>query len=76
MKIGELCSKNQAPQVLSDSSIKEVIVENSNKRLGATAVIENNQLIFKGNYGWPKASYGYSYSDKRNYLKSHEKKRI
>lgn len=34
---------------------------------------EINQLIFKGNYGWPKASYGYSYSDKRNYLKSHEK---
>ncbi len=45
MKIGDLCSKNQAPQVLSDSSIKEVIVEISNKRLGATAVTENNQLI-------------------------------
>ena len=45
MKIGELCSSNQAPQVLADSSVKEVIVEISNKRLGATAVIENNQLL-------------------------------
>ena len=45
MKIGELCSNNQAPQVSADSSIKEVIVEISNKRLGATAVIENNQLL-------------------------------
>jgi len=45
MKIGELCSNNQAPQVSADSSIKEVSVEISNKRLGATAVIENNQLL-------------------------------
>lgn len=45
MKIGELCSSNQAPQVLADSSVKEVIVEISSKRLGATAVTEKNQLI-------------------------------
>jgi arabinose-5-phosphate isomerase len=45
MKIGELCTRNQVPQVLADSSVKEVIVEISNKRLGATAVIENNQLL-------------------------------
>ena len=45
MKIGELCSNNQAPRVSAHSSIKEVIVEISNKRLGATAVIENNQLL-------------------------------
>ena len=45
MKIGELCSKNQAPRVCPDSSVNEVIVEISNKRLGATAVIENNQLL-------------------------------
>ena len=45
MKIGELCSNNQAPQVSADSSVNEVIVEISNKRLGATAVIENNQLL-------------------------------
>ena len=45
MKIGELCSNNQAPRVSAHSSIKKVIVEISNKRLGATAVIENNQLL-------------------------------
>ena len=45
MKIGELCSNNQAPRVSAHSSIKEVIIEISNKRLGATAVIENNQLL-------------------------------
>ena len=45
MKIGELCSRNQVPRVLADSSIKEVIIEISNKRLGATAVVENNQLL-------------------------------
>ena len=45
MKIGELCSNSHAPQVSASSSIKDVIVEISNKRLGATAVIENNQLV-------------------------------
>ena len=45
MKIGELCSSNQAPQVLADSSVKEIIVEISSKRLGATAVTEKNQLL-------------------------------
>jgi len=34
---------------------------------------EINKLTFNGNYGWPKASYGESYFDKRDYLKSHEK---
>jgi len=33
---------------------------------------EINQLIFNRNYGWPKASYGDSYYDKRDYLKSHK----
>ena len=45
MKIGELCSSNQVAKVSSDSSVKEVIIEISNKRLGATAVVENNKLI-------------------------------
>ena len=35
----------QVPQVSADSSINEVIIEISKKRLGATAVIENNQLL-------------------------------
>ena len=34
---------------------------------------EINRIIINGNYGWPKASYGESYSNKRDYLKSHKK---
>ena len=45
MKIGELCSSNQVAKVSADSSVNEVIIEISNKRLGATAVVENNKLI-------------------------------
>ena len=45
MKIGELCSSNQVAKVSADSSINEVIIEISNKRLGATAVVENNKLV-------------------------------
>ena len=45
MKIGELCSSNQVAKVSADSSVKEVIIEISNKRLGATAVVENNKLV-------------------------------
>ena len=45
MKIGELCSSNQVAKVSADSSVNEVIFEISNKRLGATAVVENNKLV-------------------------------
>ena len=45
MKIGELCSSNQVAKVSADSSVNEVIIEISNKRLGATAVVENNKLV-------------------------------
>ena len=45
MKIGELCSSNHVAKVSADSSVNEVIIEISNKRLGATAVIENNKLV-------------------------------
>ena len=45
MKIGELCSSNQVTKVSADSSVNEVIIEISNKRLGATAVVENNKLV-------------------------------
>ena len=33
---------------------------------------EINNIIFKKNYGWPKASYGVSYDNLRNYQKSHK----
>ena len=45
MKIGELCSNSHGPQVSPNSTIQDVIVEISNKRLGSTAVVDNNQLI-------------------------------
>ena len=44
-KVDDLCSDNSMPSVLPNDTIKNVIVEISNKRLGATAVIENNQLL-------------------------------
>jgi arabinose-5-phosphate isomerase len=43
--IGDLVSKNQKPQVDIHATIKEVIIEISSKRLGATCVVENNQLV-------------------------------
>mgnify|MGYP001230543895 CR=1 FL=1 len=33
---------------------------------------EINNIMFKKNYGWPKASYGVSYDNLRNYQKSHK----
>ena len=45
MKIGELCNQDLAPVVQAESSINKIIIEISNKRLGATAVVDNNRLI-------------------------------
>jgi arabinose-5-phosphate isomerase len=45
LKVEDLCSQDLPPQVLPSSTLKEVIVEISNKRQGATAVIENNDLV-------------------------------
>jgi arabinose-5-phosphate isomerase len=45
LRVSDLVAKNQIPQVSPDTNIKEVIVEISEKRLGATAVIENNQIV-------------------------------
>lgn len=42
---GELAAQHLQPQVKPSDSLKKVIVEISTKRLGATAVIENNQLV-------------------------------
>ena len=43
--IGNLAERNEKPIVQPDSSIKEVILEMSNKRLGATAVIDNGSIV-------------------------------
>ncbi len=45
LKVGDVSIQNQKPQVKPDDSIKAVIVEISSKRLGATAVVENNKLV-------------------------------
>lgn len=45
LKVDDLCSENSMPCVGPSETIKNVIVEISNKRLGATAVIENNILV-------------------------------
>lgn len=45
LKVGDISSQNQKPQVKPGDSIKSVILEISSKRLGAAAVVENEQLV-------------------------------
>ncbi len=45
LRVSDLVDKNGKPQVKPTTSIKDVIVEISEKRLGATAVIENNKIV-------------------------------
>ncbi len=45
LKVSDLSAQNQKPQVKPGDSLKSVIMEISSKRLGATAVIENNVLL-------------------------------
>lgn len=45
LKLSDLLHENNKPQVESSALIKNIILEISNKRLGATAVTENNSLI-------------------------------
>lgn len=40
LKVGDLSRQNQQPQVLADAQLKEIILEISGKRLGATAVLQ------------------------------------
>lgn len=44
LKVKDVLS-TMAPQVSSDALIKDVIIEITRKRLGATAVIDNNELV-------------------------------
>lgn len=44
LRVHDLSSVNQKPQVTLNTSIKEVIIEITEKMLGVTAVIENNQI--------------------------------
>jgi arabinose-5-phosphate isomerase len=45
LKVGEMLDATHKPIVSPDSSIKNVIVEISEKRLGVTAVVENGKVI-------------------------------
>ena len=45
LRVSELVSKNEVPQVSPDAPIKDVIVEISEKRLGTTAVVDNGKLL-------------------------------
>jgi arabinose-5-phosphate isomerase len=45
LRVQDLYSRNAPPQVSSKATLKEVIVEISKKRLGATAVVDDENLI-------------------------------
>jgi arabinose-5-phosphate isomerase len=45
LRVSDLSVNNQVPKVGSDESISNVIFEISSKRLGTTAVMENNALV-------------------------------
>ena len=45
LRVGDILDENHKPMVTPNSSIKDVIMEISEKRLGVTAVIENNKVI-------------------------------
>jgi arabinose-5-phosphate isomerase len=45
LKVGDISSQNQKPQVKPEDSVKSVILEISSKRLGAAAVVDNGKLV-------------------------------
>lgn len=45
LRVSDLVERNKKPQVSPTTSVKNVLLEISEKRLGATAVIENNNVI-------------------------------
>lgn len=45
LRVDEIVAHNEAPKVLRKTSIKDVIVEISKKRLGTTAVVEDDRII-------------------------------
>ncbi|MCM4151330.1 KpsF/GutQ family sugar-phosphate isomerase [Arenibacter sp. N53] len=45
LRVGDISNNNQIPQVLTTTDVKSVIVEISEKMLGATAVLENNKIV-------------------------------
>ena len=45
LRVNELAANNEIPKVTESSPIKEVIIEISKKRLGTTAVVENDIIV-------------------------------
>ena len=45
LRVADLYIKNEKPKLTKNRSLKEVIVEISSKRLGATAVVDNNDTL-------------------------------
>ncbi|MEI6348022.1 MAG: KpsF/GutQ family sugar-phosphate isomerase [Bacteroidota bacterium] len=45
LTVGDLCKNNEVPKVLPNDSIKTLIIEISSKRLGVTAVLDENKKI-------------------------------
>ena len=45
LRVADLYIKNEKPKLTKDRSLKEVIVEISSKRLGATAVVDNKDTL-------------------------------
>jgi len=45
LRVADLYIKNEKPKLAKDGSLKEVIVEISSKRLGATAVVDRNNIL-------------------------------
>jgi arabinose-5-phosphate isomerase len=45
LRVNEMVSKNEVPKVSTETPVKDVIIEISKKRLGATAVISKNDLV-------------------------------
>src|SRR6188508_1432986 len=45
LRVADLYIKNEKPKLAKDRSLKEVIVEISSKRLGATAVVDKNDFL-------------------------------
>jgi arabinose-5-phosphate isomerase len=45
LRVGDMLDQTHKPTVAPDSNIKKVIFEISEKRLGVTAVVENNKVI-------------------------------
>ncbi|MGJ8593539.1 MAG: KpsF/GutQ family sugar-phosphate isomerase [Aquaticitalea sp.] len=45
LRVSDLSSVNEKPQVQLDTNVKQVIVEISEKMLGVTAVVESNKIV-------------------------------